>query len=169
MFSQKEDNSIEYVDVNNFDGRRILSSRVAYADAERKGLTFRGDFKIDDGLTLCLSATAQSPEDSNGNRLSYEAKQILDVGLNYTNNKVMLDFTRRAESGRKAYVGINGGPMRLVGLSDYSRSDLAVKYKLNDRFSAYCKIKDLYDEGKKITWKDGFGAIWALIRFRFSD
>ncbi|MBR1754684.1 glycosyltransferase family 2 protein [bacterium] len=26
-----------------------------------------------------------------------------------------------------------------------------------------------HDEGKKITWKDGFGAIWALIRFRFSD
>jgi len=23
------------------------------------------------------------------------------------------------------------------------------------------------DEGKKITWRDGFGAIWALIRFRF--
>ncbi|MBX9689599.1 MAG: glycosyltransferase family 2 protein [Candidatus Obscuribacterales bacterium] len=26
-----------------------------------------------------------------------------------------------------------------------------------------------YAEGKKITWKDGFGAIWALIRFRFMD
>jgi len=26
-----------------------------------------------------------------------------------------------------------------------------------------------HDEGKKITWKDGFGAIWALVRFRFSD
>lgn len=26
-----------------------------------------------------------------------------------------------------------------------------------------------YSEGKKITWKDGFGAIWALVRFRFSD
>lgn len=26
-----------------------------------------------------------------------------------------------------------------------------------------------YDEGKKITWKDGFHAIFALIRFRFSD
>lgn len=24
-------------------------------------------------------------------------------------------------------------------------------------------------EGKKITWKDGFGAIWALIKFRFGD
>ena len=26
-----------------------------------------------------------------------------------------------------------------------------------------------YAEGKKITWRDGFAAIWALIRFRFSN
>ena len=26
-----------------------------------------------------------------------------------------------------------------------------------------------YDEGKKITWRDGFSAIWALIKFRFRD
>ena len=26
-----------------------------------------------------------------------------------------------------------------------------------------------YSEGKKITWKDGIHAIWALLRFRFSD
>ena len=26
-----------------------------------------------------------------------------------------------------------------------------------------------YAEGKKITWRDGFAAMWALIRFRFSD
>ncbi len=26
-----------------------------------------------------------------------------------------------------------------------------------------------YTEGKKITWKDGFGAIWALIKYRFCD
>lgn len=26
-----------------------------------------------------------------------------------------------------------------------------------------------HDEGKKITWKDGFGAIWALIKYRFVD
>jgi glycosyltransferase involved in cell wall biosynthesis len=26
-----------------------------------------------------------------------------------------------------------------------------------------------YDEGKKITWRDGFTALWALIRFRFAD
>ena len=26
-----------------------------------------------------------------------------------------------------------------------------------------------YAEGKKITWRDGFAAIWALLRFRFMD
>ena len=26
-----------------------------------------------------------------------------------------------------------------------------------------------YTEGKKITWKDGFHAVWALIKFRFVD
>ena len=26
-----------------------------------------------------------------------------------------------------------------------------------------------YDEGKKITWKDGLHALWALVKFRFSD
>lgn len=26
-----------------------------------------------------------------------------------------------------------------------------------------------YEEGKKITWKDGFHAIWALVKFRFTD
>ena len=26
-----------------------------------------------------------------------------------------------------------------------------------------------YAEGKKITWRDGFAALWALIRFRFSN
>ncbi len=24
-----------------------------------------------------------------------------------------------------------------------------------------------YDEGKKITWRDGLGALWAIVRFRF--
>jgi glycosyltransferase involved in cell wall biosynthesis len=26
-----------------------------------------------------------------------------------------------------------------------------------------------YDEGKKITWKDGFPAVWALVKYRFRD
>ncbi len=26
-----------------------------------------------------------------------------------------------------------------------------------------------FDEGKKITWHDGFGALWTLVKFRFRD
>lgn len=26
-----------------------------------------------------------------------------------------------------------------------------------------------YEEGKKITWKDGFGALWVLFKYRFKD
>ena len=26
-----------------------------------------------------------------------------------------------------------------------------------------------FAEGKKITWRDGFHAIWALVKFRFTD
>ena len=26
-----------------------------------------------------------------------------------------------------------------------------------------------FDEGKKITWRDGFAALWTLIKFRFGD
>ena len=152
LFSQKEDNSIEFLDVDNFDGRRILSSRPMYANAKRKGLTFRGDFAFEEGFTLTIRATTQSPKDTHGNRLSYEAKNILDVGLNYKNDKWMFDFTRRAESGRKAFAAVNGGPFELHSLSDYSRSDLAVRYRFNERFTGYIKVKDLYDEAKKIRY-----------------
>ena len=26
-----------------------------------------------------------------------------------------------------------------------------------------------FAEGKKITWRDGFAALWAIIKFRFTD
>jgi len=26
-----------------------------------------------------------------------------------------------------------------------------------------------YSEGKKIGWKDGFAAIWAIVRYNFAD
>jgi hypothetical protein len=26
-----------------------------------------------------------------------------------------------------------------------------------------------FTEGKKITWRDGFGALWALVKYRFVD
>ncbi|MBZ0271742.1 glycosyltransferase family 2 protein [bacterium] len=44
-------------------------------------------------------------------------------------------------------------------------------------FKQKCKVFEVpityagrdFHEGKKITWRDGFGAIWALIKFRFTD
>ena len=41
------------------------------------------------------------------------------------------------------------------------------KYKLYEMPISYYG-RD-FDEGKKITWKDGFGAIWALVKYRFVD
>ena len=26
-----------------------------------------------------------------------------------------------------------------------------------------------YEQGKKITWKDGFQALWCIVRYRFKD
>ena len=26
-----------------------------------------------------------------------------------------------------------------------------------------------FDEGKKITWRDGFAALWTLVKYRFGD
>ncbi|MDQ1462847.1 MAG: hypothetical protein QOI08_4331, partial [Actinomycetota bacterium] len=26
-----------------------------------------------------------------------------------------------------------------------------------------------FDEGKKITWRDGFSALWTLVKYRFRD
>jgi hypothetical protein len=26
-----------------------------------------------------------------------------------------------------------------------------------------------FDEGKKITWRDGFAALWTLVKYRFRD
>ena len=41
------------------------------------------------------------------------------------------------------------------------------KYKLYEMPISYYG-RD-FEEGKKITWKDGFGAIWALVKYRFMD
>lgn len=44
-------------------------------------------------------------------------------------------------------------------------------------FKKHCRVFEVpisyagrdYVEGKKITWKDGFGAIWTLLKYRFTD
>jgi hypothetical protein len=148
LFSQKEEDAIEYTDT--FDpGKSMLTSTFRFVnDASRKGMALRGNFKIENNFKINVKGTMQNPENENtGRRLSYEPKRILDVGLNYTEGKVMIDFSRRAEFDRSAHT--NTG---IFDADDYSRSDLAVRYRLNDRFSTYLKIKDLYDEAQSLRY-----------------
>ncbi|MDD2999722.1 MAG: TonB-dependent receptor, partial [Candidatus Riflebacteria bacterium] len=148
LFSQKEENAIEYLD--DYDaGKNMLTSTFRFIDdAKRKGASIKGAFKIENNFKINLKTTYQTPEDENsGRRISYEPIRILDVGFNYTEGKFMIDFSRRAEFDRTAHTRTAS-----FDADDYSRSDLAVRYRLNNRFSTYLKIKDLYDEAKKIRY-----------------
>ncbi len=148
LFTQKELDAIEYTDI--FDpGKSMLTSSFRFVDdARRRGMVLRGDFNIENNFRINIKSTFQNPEDEGaGRRLSYEPKRILDVGLNYTEGKVMVDFSRRAEFDRSAHTGAG-----VFSADDYSRSDLAVRYRLNNRFSTYLKIKDLYDEAKSLRY-----------------
>ncbi len=148
FFSQTENDAIEYLDAYD-PGKAMLTSTFRFLnEAKRKGTTLKGAFKLEKNFTFNVATTYQTPEDSaTGRRISYEPERILDVGVNYTEGKFMIDFTRRAEFDRTA---------RTANLSfdaeDYSRSDLAVRYRMNDRFSTYLKIKDLYDEANEIRY-----------------
>lgn len=148
VFSQKEANALEYLDAYD-PGKAMLTSSLNFVnDATRKGTSLWGNFKIEDHFKIKIKATYQNPEnDTNGRKLSYEPKRILDVGFNYTEGKFMVDFSRRAEFDRTAHT-----PTASFAADDYSRSDLAIRYKLNDRFSTYLKFKDLYDEAKQIRY-----------------
>ncbi len=148
LFSQDESDAIEYLD--SYDpGKAMLTSTLNFVnDATRKGTTIKGAFKIEDNFKINIKTTFQDPENNtSGRKLSYEPRRILDVGFNYTEGKFMVDFSRRAEFDRAAHT-----PAASFGADDYSRSDLALRYKLNDRFSTYLKVKDLYDEAKQIRY-----------------
>ena len=60
---------------------------------------------------------------------------------------------------------------------DLRESDFAIEPEITGRIcKLHLRIYELpisyygrtYDEGKKITWRDGFKAVWVLIRVRFS-
>ncbi|MEW6711211.1 MAG: TonB-dependent receptor, partial [Candidatus Riflebacteria bacterium] len=148
FFSQTENDAIEYLDAYD-PGKAMLTSTFRFLnEAKRKGTTLKGSFKLEKNFTFNVATTYQTPEDSaTGRRISYEPERILDVGVNYTEGKFMIDFTRRAEFDRTARTANLS-----FGAEDYSRSDLAVRYRLNDRFSTYLKIKDLYDEANEIRY-----------------
>ena len=148
LFSQTESDAIEFLDAYD-PGKAMLTSTFRFLnEAKRRGTTLKSCFKVEKNFTFNIATTYQTPENTaNGARLSYEPERILDVGVNYTKGKFMIDFTRRAEFDRTARTA-NAS----FGAEDYSRSDLAVRYKINERFSTYLKIKDLYDEASEIRY-----------------
>jgi hypothetical protein len=148
VFSQTEHDALEYLDIND-PVRAMLTSGYRFLDrAKRRGTTLKGQFKLENSFRFNIAGTWQTPEnDVNGQRISYEPEKILDVGVNYSEGKWMVDFTRRAEFERTARTLTTE-----FSAEDYSRSDLAIRYRVNDRFSAYMKIKDIYDEAKEIRY-----------------
>jgi outer membrane cobalamin receptor len=146
LFKQTEYDALEYLDVYD-PGKAMLTSGFRFLnEVERTGTSLKGQFKLENNFKFNIVSTWQKPEnEANGQRVSYEPEKILDVGVNYSEGKWMVDFTRRAEFDRTART-----PTTEFSAEDYSRSDLAVRYKMNNRFSAYLKIKDLYDEANEI-------------------
>lgn len=148
LFSENESDAIEYTD-NYMPGRGFLASTLRFVPAARRsGVRLKGSFKLDDHFTLRTSTTYQTPKnDDTGARLSYEAKRLLDISFAYSGKRFEGEFSRQAMTDRIAYV-----PTATVDAGDYSRSDLTLKYKITDRYHAYVKIKDLYDEAKSIRY-----------------
>lgn len=148
LFSEKESDAIEYTD-NYMPGRGMLASALRFVpSARRSGVRFKGSFKLDEHFSLRTATTYQTPKnDDTGARLSYEAKRLLDISFAYSGGRLEGEFSRQAMMDRIAYI-----PAASVDAGDYSRSDLTLKYKVSERYHAYVKIKDLYDEAKSIRY-----------------
>lgn len=155
VFSQEENDAAEYIDVFSLK-KQALESQINYAGkAKRKGSSIHGSFKVEDCLFVNLKGTFQTAkDDTDGHKLSYEPKKILEAGFNFKKNKLMLDFSRRAEYDRSTRIrnDFAGALPFSVDAEDYSRSDLVIKYKFNDQYGAYVKVKDLYDEAKELRY-----------------
>jgi len=148
IFSRREDNSREYVDMFE-PAKGILSSVIRLApDARRAGVRLHGTFKLDETFTLNLASTFQNPRDlTNDRRLSYEPRRLFEIGLGYADGPFHLDFARHASYDRSAYI-----PATQVDAGDYSRSDLVFRYNFSTTFKAFIKVRDLYDEAKHLRY-----------------
>lgn len=148
LFVQKEVDGIEYLD--DYDpAKQLFTSRInQLSEIRRRGTAIRGDFQLEDNFRINIKKTFQKTEDNvTSRRISYEPRRILDVGFNYTENRLMIDFTRRAEFSRVAHTPVNS-----FDADDYARSDIVAKYKFNDRYRAYLKIEDLYDKRRELRY-----------------
>jgi glycosyltransferase involved in cell wall biosynthesis len=98
----------------------------------------------------------------------YVGNKLLTVMTNVLYNNMLTDM----ETGYKAFrteiiKGVKIKSDRFDFEPEITAKVLKKGYRIYE-VPIYYAGRD-YTEGKKITWRDGFSAIWALIRFRFLD
>jgi len=98
----------------------------------------------------------------------YVGNKLLTVMTNVLYNNMLTDM----ETGYKAFrteiiKGVKIKSNRFDFEPEITAKVLKKGYRIYE-VPIYYAGRD-YAEGKKITWRDGFSAIWALIRFRFLD
>jgi glycosyltransferase involved in cell wall biosynthesis len=98
----------------------------------------------------------------------YIGNKMLTIMTNVLYNNILTDM----ETGYKAFrteiiKGVKIKSNRFDFEPEITAKVLKKGYRIYE-VPIYYAGRD-YAEGKKITWRDGFSAIWALLRFRFSD
>jgi glycosyltransferase involved in cell wall biosynthesis len=98
----------------------------------------------------------------------YIGNKMLTIMTNILFNNILTDM----ETGYKAFrteiiKGIKIRSNRFDFEPEITAKVLKKGYRIYE-VPIYYAGRD-YAEGKKITWRDGFSAMWALIRFRFTD
>ncbi|MGO8950032.1 MAG: glycosyltransferase family 2 protein [Ktedonobacterales bacterium] len=98
----------------------------------------------------------------------YVGNKMLTLTTNLLYNNILTDM----ETGYKAFLapvlkGIRIRSNRFDFEPEITAKVLKRGYRIYE-VPIYYAGRD-YKEGKKITWRDGFAAIWALIRFRFTN
>lgn len=98
----------------------------------------------------------------------YLGNKLLTLTTNVLYNNILTDM----ETGYKAFrtpilKGVRIRSNRFDFEPEITAKVLKKGYRIYE-VPIYYAGRD-YAEGKKITWRDGFAAMWALVRFRFSN
>jgi len=98
----------------------------------------------------------------------YIGNKMLTIMTNILYNNILTDM----ETGYKAFrteiiQGVKIKSNRFDFEPEITAKVLKKGYRIYE-VPIYYAGRD-YAEGKKITWRDGFSAMWALLRFRFMD
>jgi outer membrane cobalamin receptor len=151
FFTQTEYDAIEYSDEYNA-GSKLTGSVYDFMEAKRTGVNLNSKFKLESHFDFDVRYTFQNPRSETANRrISYEPRRIMDVGVHYKKQKLDIDFSRHVEYDRRAQIYVGAIPT-IQSVNDYSRSDIAFKYRANDIYTGYVKIYDLYDEAKRLRY-----------------